>query len=46
MANALARLLTPEFGNRCREVARRAVGKDGLEIAAGWVEELGAMSNR
>jgi UDP:flavonoid glycosyltransferase YjiC (YdhE family) len=37
--HALARLMTPEVGDRCRAIARRAGEEDGLELAAGWVEE-------
>jgi len=40
MSQALARLMVPEIGNRCRAVASRAGGEDGLKIAADWVEEL------
>jgi rhamnosyltransferase subunit B len=40
VSRALARLLAPDFGERCRAVARRVVTKNGLEVAAGWVEEL------
>jgi UDP:flavonoid glycosyltransferase YjiC (YdhE family) len=39
MSNALARLMAPEIRERCRAIASR-FGEDGLEIAAGWVEEL------
>jgi rhamnosyltransferase subunit B len=42
LARALARLLAPEVAVRCREVARHAGGRDGLEVAADWVEELAA----
>jgi UDP:flavonoid glycosyltransferase YjiC (YdhE family) len=43
MIRALARLLTPDVCNRCRALARRAGGEDGLEVAAGWVEEFAGM---
>jgi UDP:flavonoid glycosyltransferase YjiC (YdhE family) len=42
LARALARLLTPGVRERCRDVAKRAAEDDGLEVAAGWVEELAA----
>jgi UDP:flavonoid glycosyltransferase YjiC (YdhE family) len=42
LARALARLLTPAVRERCRDVAKRAAEDDGLEVAAGWVEELAA----
>jgi UDP:flavonoid glycosyltransferase YjiC (YdhE family) len=44
LSRSLARLLAPEVGDRCRAVARRAGEEDGLERAAGWVEELGCSS--
>jgi UDP:flavonoid glycosyltransferase YjiC (YdhE family) len=37
---ALARLLAPDFVDRCRAIAIRARADDGLERAAGWVEQL------
>jgi UDP:flavonoid glycosyltransferase YjiC (YdhE family) len=40
MSDALARLMTPEVGDRCRAIASRANGEDGLELAAKWVEEF------
>lgn len=43
---ALARLLAPDFGDRCRAIAGRAGGEDGLERAAGWVEQLAGMARR
>jgi rhamnosyltransferase subunit B len=46
MSRALARLMTPDFGDRCREIARRAGGEDGLERAAGWVEQLAGKAGR
>jgi rhamnosyltransferase subunit B len=46
VSRALARLLAPDFGARCRAVARRAGEEDGLEVAAGWVEELAGMAKR
>jgi hypothetical protein len=44
LIRALARLLAPEVAVRCRAVARRAGGRDGLEVAADWVEELAAVA--
>jgi UDP:flavonoid glycosyltransferase YjiC (YdhE family) len=46
MAHALARLAAPEFDDRCRAIASQARAADGLEVAAGWVEELAAMGKR
>jgi UDP:flavonoid glycosyltransferase YjiC (YdhE family) len=46
MSRALARLMTPEFGNRCRAVASQASGEDGLERAAGLVEQLSGTARR
>lgn len=40
MSHALARLMAPEVGGRCRAIASRAGGEDGLELAAQWVERL------
>ncbi len=40
LSRALARLMTPDVRARCRAVAGRAGGADGLEVAARWVEEL------
>jgi UDP:flavonoid glycosyltransferase YjiC (YdhE family) len=40
LSDGLARLLAPEVGQRCRALASRASGEDGLDVAAGWVEEL------
>jgi UDP:flavonoid glycosyltransferase YjiC (YdhE family) len=45
MSRALARLMAPEVGQRCRTIASRARQEDGLEIAARWVEELFGDSN-
>jgi UDP:flavonoid glycosyltransferase YjiC (YdhE family) len=42
LARALTRLLTPAVRERCRTVARLAARGDGLEVAAGWVEQLAA----
>lgn len=44
LAGALARLMTPEVRARCRAVASRAGGADGLDVAADWVERLAAGS--
>jgi UDP:flavonoid glycosyltransferase YjiC (YdhE family) len=40
MSRALARLTTPDFRDRCRAMASRAAGEDGLERAAAMVEQL------
>ena len=40
LARALARLLTPEVGARCRAVADWVGKVDGLEVAAQWVETV------
>lgn len=42
LARALARLASGDFRERCRVIAGRVDGKDGLEVAAGWVEQLAA----
>jgi rhamnosyltransferase subunit B len=46
MSRALARLMAPDFGDRCRAIASRAGGEDGLELAAGWVAQLAGMAKR
>jgi UDP:flavonoid glycosyltransferase YjiC (YdhE family) len=46
MTRALTQLMAPDFHDRCRALARRARGEDGLELAAGWVEELPGSSGR
>jgi UDP:flavonoid glycosyltransferase YjiC (YdhE family) len=46
MSHALARLITPEITEQCRAIASRAGGEDGLERAAGWVEELAGTAKR
>jgi UDP:flavonoid glycosyltransferase YjiC (YdhE family) len=46
VSRALARLMAPDVGEQCRAIARRARGEDGLEVAAGWVEELAGMAKR
>jgi UDP:flavonoid glycosyltransferase YjiC (YdhE family) len=46
ISNALARLLAPDVGECCRAIASRAAGKDGLELAAEWVEGLAGMVKR
>jgi UDP:flavonoid glycosyltransferase YjiC (YdhE family) len=46
MSRALARLMAPDFGDRCGAIARRAGGEDGLELAAGWVAQLAGMARR
>jgi UDP:flavonoid glycosyltransferase YjiC (YdhE family) len=46
MSDALARLMTPAVGARCWEIANQAGGPDGLELAAGWVEELAGTVKR
>jgi len=40
MSDSLARLMTPEVADRCRAIASRANGEDGLELAAKWLEEF------
>ncbi len=40
MTHALARLMTLEVSDRCRAIASRVDGENGLEVAATWVEEL------
>lgn len=40
IARTLARLMTPEVRARCRAVAAQDSEKNGLEVAARWVEEL------
>jgi UDP:flavonoid glycosyltransferase YjiC (YdhE family) len=44
VSDALARLIAPDVGDRCRAIASRAGGVDGLELAARWVEELAGMA--
>jgi rhamnosyltransferase subunit B len=46
MRHALGRLMTLEVGDRCRAIAVRAAGENGLELAAEWVEELPGMAKR
>jgi hypothetical protein len=46
MSRALARLLAPDARDRCRAIARRAGGEDGLAVAAKWVEELAGAATR
>jgi UDP:flavonoid glycosyltransferase YjiC (YdhE family) len=41
LARALIRVRVPEVRERCREFAAKAGANDGLQVAAGWVEELG-----
>jgi UDP:flavonoid glycosyltransferase YjiC (YdhE family) len=41
LARALVRVRAPEVRGRCRELSAKAGASDGLEVAAGWVEELG-----
>jgi rhamnosyltransferase subunit B len=40
MSDALARLMAPAVSDRCQAIARQAKGVDGLEVAAGWVEQF------
>lgn len=40
IARALAELMTPQTGERCRAVAANFASQDALETAAKWVEEL------
>jgi UDP:flavonoid glycosyltransferase YjiC (YdhE family) len=44
LSRALSRLMAPDFGERCRAITRRTAGEDGLERAAGWVEQLSPLS--
>ena len=46
MSHALARLMAPDVGDRCRAIASRAGGEDGLELAAGWVVQLAGLAKR
>jgi UDP:flavonoid glycosyltransferase YjiC (YdhE family) len=46
MSHALSRLMAPEVRDWCREIARRAGREDGLEVAAGCVEQLAGMAKR
>ncbi len=46
VSRALAGLLAPEVRARCRAIACRAGGADGLEVAAGWVEDMAGVSKR
>lgn len=46
LARALAGVMTPAVRERCREVAAQAAQKDGLEVAADWVERLTCRSTR
>jgi UDP:flavonoid glycosyltransferase YjiC (YdhE family) len=44
--HALARLMAPEVGDRCRAIASRAGPEDGLQLAACCVEELAERAKR
>jgi UDP:flavonoid glycosyltransferase YjiC (YdhE family) len=46
VSHALARLMAPDVGGRCRAIASRAGPEDGLKRAAVWVEELATMAKR
>jgi UDP:flavonoid glycosyltransferase YjiC (YdhE family) len=46
MSRALARLMALDVRARCRAMASRARGEDGLELAAGWVEQLAGKAKR
>ena len=46
MSRTLARLMTPQFGDRCRTIASRASGEDGLELAADWVVQLAGTAKK
>jgi rhamnosyltransferase subunit B len=46
LCRALARLLGTDIADRCRAIARRFGGEDGLEAAAGWVEECRSLRIR
>lgn len=45
ISQALSRLMTPAVGERCRALAIQAAGKNGLELAADWIEELAVTRN-
>ncbi|MCA9185028.1 MAG: glycosyltransferase family 1 protein [Planctomycetales bacterium] len=45
LSHALAQLVSQDMHNRCRALASRAKGEDGLEVAADWVEDLAATRN-
>jgi UDP:flavonoid glycosyltransferase YjiC (YdhE family) len=42
VSQALSRLTDANVHNRCKAIATQANGVDGLELAAGWVEEWAA----
>lgn len=46
LSSALAKLMVPEVRKRCQEIALRADERDGLQVAADWVEELFQSSKR
>jgi rhamnosyltransferase subunit B len=46
VSRALARLMAPDVGARCRAIASRVGAEDGLEVAAGWVEQLARMAKK
>lgn len=46
MSRALGRLTNPDFRDRCRAIANRAGGEDGIEVAAQWVTQLQGTANR
>ena len=46
MSRALARLMAGDFGERCRGIASRSVGEDGLERAAEWVVQLAGRNGK
>jgi UDP:flavonoid glycosyltransferase YjiC (YdhE family) len=46
LARALARLMTPAVREHCRAVATLAKQGNGLEVAADWVDEMGALRGR
>jgi rhamnosyltransferase subunit B len=43
---ALAKLMVPEVTRKCQEIAVRANERDGLQVAADWVEELAKKSKK
>jgi rhamnosyltransferase subunit B len=46
MSQTLAQLMASDFRDRCRAIASRAGGEDGLELAADLVQQLAGMAKR
>jgi UDP:flavonoid glycosyltransferase YjiC (YdhE family) len=46
VSRALTRLMAPDIHNRCRLIATRARGEDGLEVMTKWVEEWAGIVKR